>query len=143
MTSSNFKIECTCGYCATYDNYSTLTSKHFKNLEQWNVWQRGALEKIKNEKSENMIFEDSNITLSSVESSSHDNFTQIDFGTAKLYRGKVVFEGTDSHEFDTSLIWGCNIQRNDCFEFNYDKTTYLFTMNGKDNAYKWKEYMEL
>ena len=143
MTSEKYHIECTCDYKAGYDNYGKLESKHFDNLEEWNNWQRVMLKDIKYNDKINLVFKDEKVTLSSIPSSSHKPFKKIDYGRATLYKDKVVFEGKKTYTFNISEMWGHNIQRNDCYEFNVDKTTYLFTMNGRDNAYKWKEYMEL
>ncbi len=136
-------VECICGYSAKYDNYGKLESEHFENLEQWNIWQKKELHSIKNNGADDVVFEDVNVTFSIVASSSYARFVKKGFGTAMLYRDKIVFEGIKKYEFDIKEIWGCQIQKNNSFEFNCNDVTYLFTFEGKDNAYKWTTYMEL
>ncbi|MCK5130319.1 MAG: 1-acyl-sn-glycerol-3-phosphate acyltransferase [Clostridiales bacterium] len=143
ITSSNYLVKCTCGMIAEYDNYGELKSKYFDNLQEWNIWQRVELSAQKYMKSTDVIFEDHNVTLSTVPSNSYDQFQSVDLGCAKVYRDRIVFEGKKTYQFDINELWGCNIQKNYCFEFNEFKTGYMFSFSGYDSAYKWSSYMEL
>lgn len=40
MTSSGETLKCECGYTATYNNYAEFVSPDFKNLYDWNTWQK-------------------------------------------------------------------------------------------------------
>ncbi len=144
MQSSGDTISCSCGYSASYDNYGKLTCEHFDDLSQWSVWQKNELIKMKETYGpEQIIFEDSDVTMSTVASNSYEKLEEADFGSLKLYRDKIVFEGTKTYDFPISELWGCNIQKHCSFECNYDNTMYLFSFPGKKNAYKWKLYTEL
>ncbi len=144
MTSSSYTLQCSCGYSATYDNYAKLTCEHFVNLAEWSKWQKDELNKLKESSDdEDIVFEDSNIAMSSVSSSSYEKLEEKDHGTLKLYKNKIIFEGEEILEFPIDKLWGCNIQKNCSFEFNYDGIMYLFVFPDKKNAYKWKLYTEL
>ena len=143
LTSLGDKVECECGYSATYNNYAELTCEHFANLEEWNNWQKTELKRIKESDITDAIFYDNDIVLSCVASNSFDKLEEIDVGTAKLYKNTIVFEGKNSYEFPVNKLWGCNIQKNCGFEFNYENTMYLLNFPDKKNAYKWTTYIEL
>lgn len=143
LTSTGETIKCECGYIATYNNYTEFKSKHFKNLMQWNKWQHDELKKIKESDTKEAIFTDTGVTLSTVPSNSYGKYNPCDTGTSKLYKSKITFSGKNTFEFNIDEIWGCNIQKNDSFEFNHDGTMYLLTFPGKKNAYKWMTYTEL
>ena len=143
LTSSGDKVTCECGYSASYNNYAEFKSGHFSNLAEWSEWQKDELKKIKESDSDEAIFTDVAVNLSIVASNSHAKLKDTDCGTARLYRGRITFDGKESLSFEIDKLWGCNIQKNCSFEFNYGDIMYLFTFPGKGNAYKWKLYTEL
>lgn len=143
LTSYDYEVKCSCGYCAKYDNYGKLTCDHFDNLEEWNNWQKEKLKDIKFKDSNDIVFHDKNVTLSSVPTNSFAKHQMLDIGDVSLYRDRLVFDGKKKYEFDLKDIWGCNIQKNNCFEFNEKNICYLLSFSNKDNAYKWMTYMEL
>ncbi len=143
LTSCDDQVTCECGYSASYNNYAEFKSEHFKNLAEWNVWQKDELKKIKDSDTDEAIFTDTEVNLSVVASNSHAKLKDTDCGTARLYRGRITFDGNESLSFKIDKLWGCNIQKNCSFEFNYEDTMYLFTFPGKGNAYKWMLYTEL
>jgi 1-acyl-sn-glycerol-3-phosphate acyltransferase len=143
LTSYDHEIKCNCGYTATYDNYGKLTCEHFDNLYEWNNWQKEQLKDIKYTDSNYVVFHDKNVTLLSVPIKSFDKHKKIDFGEAQLFRDRLVFNGEKQYIFDLKEIWGCNIQKNNCFEFNNNNICYLLSFSNKDNAYKWMTYMEI
>lgn len=144
LSSSGDKVTCECGYSASYNNYAEFKSGHFTNLAEWSTWQKEELKKIKDSGTEDAIFIDTKVTLSTIPSASYGKLKEIDCGTAKLYNGKITFDGSNQNlSFDIGDLWGCNIQQNRSFEFNYGNMMYLFTFPGKGNAYKWMLYTEL
>ena len=143
LSSQGKKLTCECGYCATYDEYAHLESEHFTNLSEWNDWQKSELKKIKYSQISDAIFEDNGVIMSTVPSNSYGKLEVTDTGTLKLFKNEIIFEGQNTLIFPIDKLWGCNIQQNRSFEFNYDSTMYLMTFPGKGNAYKWMTYTEL
>ncbi len=146
LRSCNDTVKCTsCGFQAKYDEFGFIKGcDRFDNPHDWDVWQVEHLKTLLGSKSDTSYFEDHNIFLQI----GGRMIPMKDFrlGRLSLYSDRITFDTLigDHLVYEMDKIQGANIQRNNQFEFYYDKVLYKFLFKfSRATAYKWGRAMEL